>query len=298
MEERKGRNCPACGKPLSSSPADAGPVEPERQAPSARAEPSWDRPTPSGYRAPGWGSVGSALTLAAIGWFLVQISLVIGYIISSNEPYKEPSVGRNVLAEASGYALIGGGIVFLTGLFMSCAAPGQSASKLFGILVALVLLLGVVFFVLLMVGEQKNRLTSRENESQAWAPEIGRLLGYGLVISIFLAMLLFTAFQCAMAYHLRKRILAGCVLVFLILQLAGIITLFVLASKEEGLWLPGTVFGSKIALIRPGRYLTLPFVMLILKKWWTLGISSFLCLWFLVQSLLLRHAVKRAMHAV
>jgi hypothetical protein len=295
MDERQMRNCPACGRPLAGGGGD--PVMMEVARPASRGEPYWDKPTPSSYQAPGWGSVRTALTLTALGWLLIQVFVLVFQIIRANPP-QGPAPGIAVLFRVLDYAIIVGAVYFLTGLYASCLAPADSLAKVFGIIVSLVVSVGFVVFIILIVGEVSSGQAVRVrigggDKSEPWKPETFKTLGYVLVISIFVAMVLFTFFQWAVALKLRRTAMSVCILVFLVLEVAGIVALFVMALKLEGFMNPGA---------QPsGEYLATPVKMLIIPKekrwaeWLIVGTSTFLCLWFLVQSLVLRHAAKRAM---
>jgi hypothetical protein len=175
---------------------------------------------------------------------------------------------------------------------MSGAAPGAPVAKLFGMAVILSLVIGLISFIVLIVGEANFAVPRKPEQSEAWKPETFKVLGYILAISTFLAMVLYAFFQWGIAHSLRRTGLSVSILVFGVLELAGIVTLFIMAAQQEGFMNQGG---------RAGNYLAVPIQMLLLRtkefnpNWFVVGIAGFLCLWFLVQSFILRHAVKRAM---
>src|SRR5262249_16104677 len=140
------------------------------------------------------------------------------------------------------YAVIVGAVFYFTGVYASCLAPGDSLAKIFGIIISLVVSVGIVIFIILIVGEvssvQALRARVGGDKAEPWKPDTFKALGYVLVISIFVGMVLSTFFQWAVALKLRQTALSVCILVFLVLQVAGVVSLFVMALKQEGFMNP------------------------------------------------------------
>jgi hypothetical protein len=275
-DERKLRNCPACGKPLAVGVAAEPGLMRESGGVISRG------PLIAGVSsAPGWGTMRAALAIFGLGWFLVQANIVTVFILRENLRGDIPSV-LEILITLLALAAVIGSIYFLTGICMSCAVPGESGAKPWGIGAAFCLFVSLVVFMLLMAADLTNRRAQHPNDR--WNPETIKILGYTFAGGIFLAKILFTGCLWGIARHFLKTGLSITLFLFLLLELAGVITLFVYFVKDVPLGNPGA-----------GTVISAPIDMLYSKKWYSIGISSGLCVLFLIQVLMVRATITRAM---
>jgi hypothetical protein len=303
MEERRARNCPACGKPL----AGGGPAEPvfaesPRQGPARSESPSWDRVRPGAEQVLGWGTTRAGLGVLAVGVLVTLIAIVadiglikyrearVTYLIEHpGEQVQEPGLAYYFFRTLKNVALFPGGIALCAaGLFMSAAAPSESGAKLWtiGILLCLFLasaILLVMFFGYLKNDEARQQVRTRfdqpqeeKSEEPPWSKGLLTALRYSYESLFILGGIFFAGFQWGVARHFRRMGASVALLIYLILCSVAGITIFVLSCLAEN-----TPSIDKIFI----------------KEWvWIwLGVIAVFSVWTLVNLFVVRGIIGHAM---
>jgi hypothetical protein len=276
-DEERGANCPACGASLSTG--------------FTAKEPAWEResrPEPvDDYRETyrdtslvgssllGWASLRTSFTIFVIGWLLVQGSMLVTVLVEGAARHMGPPPGAYLmLFNLMGLAVIAGAVHFLTGMCMALTVPSESSAKGWGI--------GIIFSLVLSLGAL---LVVTGSARLVGDPGLARALAYLFLGGLFLAKLLYTGFVHGVARHYGLRGLAVTILVYLALELALFVWVFIQSARNEplGRQVVGPlddIFGGPGT---PG------------SRWLTILISTVMCGWFVSMVLVVRGAITRSL---
>jgi hypothetical protein len=254
-DERRGRTCPACGKPL----AVGG-------APGAAPEGGWSAvgspsaPGPASSAILGWGTTRAGLGILGAGLIFIALAFAGTVILFGALKQQKNDPEMMMVFALVGYALIGGVVFSLAGVLMLGAAPSESGAKPWAIVTIISALVIGVVALLSAYGVLKNqewesqkgpqkrdvRIQAgkvKDDKDQADSPPFSdtvlTVLAYTFKGAIFLVGFFLSMFLWRVSRHLRRYGLAAGILAYVVLAalfaLAVLFALPIIAAGEPKL---------------------------------------------------------------